>query len=279
MPASITHYIHAEKVLHKLFPNTIINPECQNAFYWGAQGPDFFYFHRKLPWLRGENIRKYGEMFHNEDFNKIIKSAKTFLKNNDEEVYLYYILGLCCHFSLDYTAHPYINFLAADLLKEKPQETFDTLHNEIESAIDTIIIRSEKETLVTSVNLKNYFPNSEYVQNAIGTLYQYLIKDLFDEDIEEEFIVECTEDAQKVCAVLNDKHSVKKNIVEFFEKGKAHTISCHMRPLLEDADIDYANIEKNTWIDENGNQSNEDIFQLVEKGVGNTLKVIKILKS
>ena len=47
MPACITHHIFAKDTLQKL-DSLDINPKDidENAYFWGAQGPDFFFCHK-----------------------------------------------------------------------------------------------------------------------------------------------------------------------------------------------------------------------------------------
>lgn len=48
MPASVTHYLFAERVLNKL-KQTGAAVTDRDAALIGAQGPDVFFFHRVMP--------------------------------------------------------------------------------------------------------------------------------------------------------------------------------------------------------------------------------------
>lgn len=54
MPACLTHYYFAQNVRENL-PDASSLDAC--AYAWGAQGPDFFFCHRFLPFWRGRSSR------------------------------------------------------------------------------------------------------------------------------------------------------------------------------------------------------------------------------
>lgn len=60
MPACLTHYYFAQSVREDL-PDKASLDSC--AYAWGAQGPDFFFCHRFLPFWKGESIKEYGTGF------------------------------------------------------------------------------------------------------------------------------------------------------------------------------------------------------------------------
>ena len=65
MPAAITHYLHAKRVLEAMQKRESSFQMVGDAFYWGAQGPDFLFCSRFLPWQKGCRIgdRPDGQTF------------------------------------------------------------------------------------------------------------------------------------------------------------------------------------------------------------------------
>ena len=59
MPASVTHYLFAERVLNKL-KQTGAAVTDRDAALIGAQGPDVFFFHRVMPWQPGVSYAREG---------------------------------------------------------------------------------------------------------------------------------------------------------------------------------------------------------------------------
>ena len=58
MPACLTHYYFAKTVARFLGETGL---EKSPEYLWGAQGPDFLFCHRYLPWMKGRNLRDYGD--------------------------------------------------------------------------------------------------------------------------------------------------------------------------------------------------------------------------
>ena len=83
---------------------------------------------------------------------------RDFLKEHPDPVYRSYVWGFVCHYSLDCTAHPYVNWLAVELAKQRPWETPSTMHGEIESALDAIILRFETGKLPSEVPTEGNVP-------------------------------------------------------------------------------------------------------------------------
>ena len=264
MAGAITHFIHGEKVLSYLtLSNTELNID-KEAFYWGTQGPDFLYYHRALPWMKGESLKNIGKELNKTELTTILEASCVYIEANSSNIYSSYIYGLICHYCLDTTILPYVEYLSEKLLKEKENETPSSVHTDIESSLDTIILRKEKEELPTERNLKEYFPKNHQVQQSVSLLYKFLIKQILSKDIDEKVIFQATEDVHKVFSWLTDRTSFKKNFMSKLEIGGAHKISAHIRPFLEDMEIDYANIIKEEWTDLDGNINNLDFFELVE---------------
>ncbi|MEG1426546.1 MAG: zinc dependent phospholipase C family protein [Oscillospiraceae bacterium] len=153
MPAAITHHIHGESVLNYLKQEKNLQNVNETAYYWGCQGPDFLFAHRFFSWMKGTKISQFGGELHHADPNKTLRAMIQYVSTRQESVYASYLLGFFCHYSLDSTAHPYINFLAKELLADEPVQTESIMHCEIESALDTIVLRTEKGQLPSDLNL------------------------------------------------------------------------------------------------------------------------------
>ena len=63
MPAMITHYLFAKRVLSRLKKQGVETADYPMAMI-GAQGPDVFFFHRVLPWEFGKSYAHEGSRLH-----------------------------------------------------------------------------------------------------------------------------------------------------------------------------------------------------------------------
>lgn len=276
MPAAMVHALHGERVWKWLESESGIvkGPLVKDAFEWGKQGPDFLFCHRFFPWQKGESLEEFGGRLHGEPPENTLNVLKRIWQERAEPAAQSYILGFLCHYSLDCTCHPYIEFLSRKLLEEEPGQTEDVFHNEIESALDGIILRWETGKLPGEFRLESCFPKNEEAETAIVGIYETLFEELFHVSQKELLLAQAEKDARLTFRILNDRSGLKKQVTERLERGKARTISCHIRGITENGEVDYANTEKNEWTDRQGISHTEDFFQLFESAVEVAKKII-----
>lgn len=277
MPACVTHYLHAKQVMEKIKGQNL-DITNTDAFFWGAQGPDFLFCHRYFPWMRGKSISEYGHLVHNAKPSAVLGSMREFGRRNENALVKSYVMGFICHYALDSTAHPYVNMLAEELLADREYENHSTLHAEVESALDSIMLRRETGKLPTEIKLKKFFPKNLAVQLIIGKIYHNLFKEVFQDDISEEEIVRAANDGRFVFGMLTDKTTMKKRVFERIERGRPHYVSSHILPMTEDADIDYANSGKAPWLA--GDISSErSFFELFENAAEKAAHIISVFET
>lgn len=260
MPACLTHYHFAKTVLSRLSQEEGQGiQEC--PFYWGAQGPDFLFCHRYLPWMKGRDLRDYGDKLHSETKpSQTFQSLRNFLERHKDPAYRSYVLGFVCHYALDSTAHPYVNALATELAAQRPWETVNTMHGEVEASLDAIILRRETGMLPSQVNVKQMFPKNESAQRRIAKLYQAVLLSACGEDVPEGELLRATNDAHFVFALLNDRTGLKRQVFQRVEKGKPSLVTSHIVPITEEDGVDFANIQHSPWGDPPSKQSFFDLF-------------------
>jgi hypothetical protein len=252
----------------------------RNAFLWGAQGPDFLYCHRFLPWQHGKSLKEYGEKLHTEKPTKLFNAMRDYYNTADRDcIVLSYLYGFICHYSLDRIGHPFVNYGANFLLERQPGENEEILHNQIESALDVIMLRYEKSDLPSEFSLKWTVPKNRAVQGKIADLYAYVLHRLFGLEDAQALLLQATDDCRKIFGLLNDRTTIKKSLIERFEANKGrHSISCHIRGMSESDEYDYANILLADWHwpMNSGIQRNENFFELYERSIPESLEFIRI---
>ena len=194
MPACITHNQFAQDVLTQL--SSPAADLC--AFFWGAQGPDFLFCHRyfQVSARKGQrSLQEYGSALHKTPPSQTLSAMRNFLAHHSNPTYRSYILGFICHYALDSTAHPYINARAVQLAAQRPNENTSTMHGEIESALDAIVLRWKTGALPSQVRLKDLFPKNEGVQRQIACLYRELLFAVYRQDVPEQSLYQATNDA------------------------------------------------------------------------------------
>jgi hypothetical protein len=279
MPAAITHFLQAEKVMVEFKKQNEDFNLDRDAFLWGAQGPDFLYCHRFLPWQHGESLKEYGGKLHREKPLKLFDAMRNYYYATDRNcIVRSYLYGFLCHYCLDRLGHPFINYGADTLLKQHPQQNEEILHNQIESSLDVIMLRYESSRLPMDFNLKWTVPKNRIVQGQIADLYTDVFNRLFGLENAHALLLQATEDCRKIFGLLNDRTMMKKWLIERFEASKGkNRISCHIRGMSEGDEYDYANVLQAGWywpID-SGTERNENFFELYERSVTESVELIQ----
>ena len=279
MPAAITHFLQAERVMEELKKQDgqlLLN---RDAFLWGAQGPDFLYCHRYLPWQRGESLKGYAEKLHQEKPSAIFQAMRDYYDaSGRDRIVLSYIYGFICHYCVDRIGHPFVNYGVQCLLRQRPEQNEEILHNQIESSLDVIMLRYEKAELPIDFRLKLTVPKNQVVQAKTAELYAYILNRLYQLQDAQPALVRATDDCRLLFGLLTDRTTLKKSVIERIEKRKGnHSISCHIRGISEGDEYDYANtlLEEWCWPMDNGRQRNDSFFDLYETSVGESVKLIQ----
>ncbi len=279
MPAAITHFFQAQRVLEKLKKHDDFAALNKDAFLWGAQGPDFLYCHRYLPWQRGSSLKEYASKMHLEKSSMTLQAMHDYYNIRCRDgLVLSYIYGFLCHYCLDRIAHPFVHYGTQALLKQSPEQSEDILHSQIESALDVIILRYEKTALPVEFNLKWTVPKNTQVQATIADLYADVLNQLFGLENSRAALLQATGDCRLIFGLLNDRTTIKKSMVEHFEKRKGkHSISSHIRGISEGSEYDYANILQADWKwpMDSKTISNESFLTLYERSIMESIELIK----
>lgn len=279
MPAAITHFLQAEKVMEELKKTDDRLLLNRDAFLWGAQGPDFLYCHRYLPWQRGESLKSFAEKMHHVKPSKIFAAMRDYYRTTGQDrIVLSYIYGFICHYSLDRIGHPFINCGALLLLQQQPGQDEEILHNEIESSLDVIMLRYEKADLPIDFSLKWTVPKNQVVQIKIAELYSFVLNRLYGLTDADAVLLQATNDCRMIFGLLNDRTTLKKSVIQRMERrsGK-HSISCHIRGVSEGDEYDFANmlLAEWRWPPVDGAPSNESFFDLYERSIPESVKLIQ----
>lgn len=279
MPAAITHFLQAEKVMDELEKQGTKYSVDRDAFLWGAQGPDFLYCHRYLPWQRGISLKQYAKKLHREKPSSLFDAMREYVAaGNQNKIVESYLYGFLCHYSLDRIGHPYIQYHTKVLLEKDAEQNEAFLHNQIESVLDTIMLRYEMGRLPMEFNLKWTVPKNREVQSKIADLYAFVLNRLYGLKDSGAALFQATEDCRRIFGLLNDRTTIKKALAERFEKRrKLHDgLSCRFRPVSEADEYDYANVLLSDWcwpLDSHAVR-NEDFFSLYDQSIQESLKLI-----
>lgn len=277
MPNVLTHGLMANQVVQKLDANQVSAAIEADArpFLFGSNGPDFLFYHNYLPWLKNKDIdwiRALGGKIHKEKINEFyIRGIEYYqLKRPGHEIFLSFLAGHLCHWSLDSVAHPYV-FAKTGLLEGETEYH----HIRFESMVDAL--------MVESVLLKPLaeFPTYKFVQltasqrRIIALGYQYMILKTFDIEVALQELVNCMKTMSQLLHVLFDPTALRFHTVHWIEAKflkKPYMFSKHVVHKDLDREHDILNLEHKPWRhpshpEEVSTQSFLDLFdQAVDRG-------------
>ena len=275
MPAAIAHYLLSTRVLNALHQADM--PE-RDAFFWGAQGPDFLFTHRLFPWQKGDSMKDYGGKIHSTPPSQTLGAMRFYLTQHQEDREAYsYIQGFLCHYALDSIAHPFVNCGAVLLNEQLQNTTIGSCHNEIEASLDVIVLRYETAQLPSEVKLKNLIPNNQAVIDAMARVYTLVFSRAFEVEISENAIKQACKDFRTAFSWMTDRTGLKRQLFSRIERKKTPRITSHLRPLTEEGEYDWANILNGEWRwpMDSGEIHTESFLELYEQAVQKAQALIK----
>lgn len=277
MPALISHYLHAKRVLKSYLQQGGV-PVEKDAFLWGAQGPDFLFSASPIPWRKTAGLRTIGRRMHKENPLPVLNALHDYaVQNSDNIIVRSYFLGFLCHYSFDRTVHPFVYSRIAALKSRYPNGNNTFLHCQIETSLDTILLRYETGKLPTEFNLKRAYPKKPAVQSGIAGIYAYVLQRVYSREVSEKSILCAENDCRFLTGLQNDKTGLKKQILGYLErKNGKYFASCVFRGVMED-DFDYANVLSSEWSYplHSSKKRKETFFDLYEYSVRESVMFLK----
>ncbi len=277
MPAAMTHYIHAQKVMKELDARGIDTDA--KMVLWGAQGPDIMYFHRAMPYQLGKSLRRVGSFLHKSGPERFFRIMAELCRNAYSDV-LSYAYGFLCHYSLDRTAHPYVYAMQeAYAEREGVKYNHSYIHNAIEHNIDVIILKKEKSLRPAEVNIDDMLsPDESVIKRQSELLSAVLAETMQDQKVTAKKIGQAFSDMRRNTLMMIDR-GAKKKIVLRLEKI-LHTgpaLSSLIEGEESDGMMDYMNLERNDWrnpFDKDSKASSETFYEVLDRAVCDTVKLI-----
>ena len=200
MPAFVAHSLFGADVLDALPPQIKrLVQQYSAAYEWGLQGPDILFYHIPRPSDGGGRLNRLGIRLHREKtdelWNLLIRYLRTIQNQADFNQSLAYVLGFCCHYALDSSAHPYIFYLQHQVEQELPLKKHRGLHNRLESDIDTDIHYLKTKRNIRYFHTHRCLRDDLGARDAVARMYRSLLRDLFEENTRVGVLLRCFDDA------------------------------------------------------------------------------------
>ncbi len=258
MPDFWTHILGGELILKDLDNIDIKEKIIKNRrlFYFGCQGPDFFYYNDFWPWIKDKRGPEVGREIHEHDFRSFFSCSMDFIqleKNDRLKVYFY---GVLCHYVLDKYLHSFINKLVVN----------DWEHKRVEQKLDIFLVDKlwrEKAYRLPPVEAINI---GESLPVEIDEYYRYLLSTLFDYSPEIDFIEDSYQDMKKVLSIFYCPERYKCQVLKILNKLLPLDISIYIYP--EKVDVNFF-----------GEKEKKEIYSLLNRARREGAGLIKLVNS
>ena len=282
MPAIVSHYILAEKVmsvLSELRPGLNIN---RNAFIWGASGPDVLFCHRLLPLNSQRSLRDYGIRMHSEPAEKLLNYLVSYARYKKSDIAMSYALGFVTHYAFDSTAHPFILSRAKQMAEERMLKDESSCHNEIEANLDTLFLLREKGKSIRCFSLSSAAPIDKPVNEAVAEALQGFFLWKYGKRVFRSDLIRAQREWHNALAILNDRTGVKYRFIRRTERiiGISPIASPLIRRNIPPKAQDYANLSHKSWLSKNdGKYYSYSFFELAEQAEDLSIELISDILS
>lgn len=271
MPALITHYLAASRAAEQLKSKGV---ELNRAmFLWGAQGPDFFYYHKPLNGRK--SLKDLGGRLHKMEPEKLFLALRDYSEQCGlrEVNFVYsYCFGVLCHLALDSAAHPFV-YYHQDVLAEKLGEKPRFMHHKIEHNLDVIMLKGLEDRSVTKFRIREALPFCPKGLKAASKAMAYAINEVCpDTPVTSKEIYSAFRDHKKYENLLLSRHGRRRAIANWVEQKKqlGVSLSCFVRPEEPEKDFDYVNSSGKRWRNNGlagGRPSSQNFLQLFDTAV------------
>ncbi len=247
MPSALSHYLLAKELL-----KTLDDPSLdERAFLCGAQGPDFFFIHRGFPWQKGESLQPLGRRIHWSAPSPFFAAMRRWLESfDDAPAARAYALGFLSHYTFDTCAHPYVYSLMKSWTEARPDHPARDAHIQIETALDTILLRHLWAQTPVEVPLKCTFPKLKGSAPVdISLMLSDCTAEVYGIEVDHIKILYAMNDFRLAMRLATDRTTLKKPFAEWLDRRRKNPdirYASYIHAITE-GDYDFANVLHEQW--------------------------------
>ena len=223
MPDGYAHKYNAQQALKV----ANYKPRNYKAFILGSNGPDPFFFYQLYNFKRNSAVNEIGHRLHNEKTGLFLQNLFRFAQTNAQKDYC---LGFLCHYSMDSTVHPYINYITAAY---NHPFSIENGHGWFESSLDSHI--SYHECGDPAAHPNAYIPEIKkmYLDQIVTLVKQAVEATYTDIELDRSEYTKVFNDFRKIKKLMYSPSKVKflfSRIVEIFLNHPKGYVCSRMQP-------------------------------------------------
>lgn len=286
MPDVWTHLICGREVLSSVEERfrKLAHSEIK-LFYFGCQGPDFFFYYNFLPWVGDKRGIVLGNRIHHEKCGLFFRESLKYLKRNPNVKTTVYLMALMCHWCLDRTTHPYINYISGVFQGDGPgQEKVINNHKRVEAAIDALMAKRMLNIDVRRVPVHKEIFVGDSLPREIFSFYQHILplvhRETYRKLEDPDFLNKSYRDMITALKVLHDPRGIKRAVAAAYDTFSAHlnNMRYYFYKSPEDNGEPYLNEKKCAWCHpmDSGERYTYSFPELFFKGVRESVEMINL---
>ena len=206
-------------------------PRDMDSFIMGANGPDPLFCYQMYNPSRKYNIAGLGHKMHKEKTGLFLRNLFRFAQTDRQKDYC---LGFLCHYSLDSTLHPYVNYITQ---RYASPFNIPAGHGFFESALDSKL--SMLETGQWAADVNRYCPEmNKMALNQVVALLKKAVDATYEDHIypRSEYL-QAFKDFRFIKKFFYSPRKIKFPLAFIVEKGLGFSdgfVMSHMQPCVRD---------------------------------------------
>lgn len=259
--------------------------EGKKLFFLGCQGPDLFFYHNFLPWDDDKRVSFLGSRMHHEKCGLFYRESLRYARKNHDPGMVVYLMGLICHWCLDRSTHPYINYISGVYRGYRSEnKKLINNHKRVEAAIDVLMGQRCLNIKVWKVPAHKELEVGESLPPGIEAFYRHMLAHFFADSLEDlnntGFIGKSYRDMINALKVLHDPRGVKRALASLFDSLSKNSLNLRYyfyRPPERNPEA-YLNEERRPWCNpmDRGEIYYDSFPDLFRRGVKESVEMVNL---
>ena len=182
MPATVVHAYFANDV-YDILPKNIKNKVTLDRLKMFGQSMDSLMFYNLFSIRPGKKIRDFSNYFHKNNSQKFFINLINYIKQNNlanDVDCSSFLIGMICHYELDSTVHPYVNYKTGVFdKKNKATYKYNNVHAFMETFLDNDMIRRRESTIPYKFKLGKFCFDTTIFSDKLNNTIDYTFDKTF----------------------------------------------------------------------------------------------------
>lgn len=194
-------------------------------YYFGAQGPDFFFYINQPRPYKMKHYKHIGNHLHTTDIGPTFNIMFNYLKLHPSQALKAYVAGYVTHYVLDLTCHPLICKWGPD----------SKSHKTVELLLDAMIVERSEQLPIQEMTMKDWQFDPLMMNDEIGAFWQQVLNELQLDHVPTPLYMQATKDMKIIQGILLKDIISRLPLISFLSRLFKYDLKLltYPRPLTE----------------------------------------------